>query len=76
MVRRGELHGDPTLLIERAKPRGVHRETFSADQRRAILAANPEQPSITALRLLLTYGLRKGTLQRVRFRDFDLAVDA
>jgi site-specific recombinase XerD len=64
-VRRGELHGDPMLLIERAKPRGVHRETFSGDQRHAIFAANPEQPNITALRLLLTYGLRKGTLQHV-----------
>jgi integrase len=59
------------LPIERAKGRGVHRETFSADQRLAIFAANPEQPNITALRLLLTYGLRKGTLQRVQFRHFD-----
>lgn len=72
-VLRGELHGNPMLPIKKAKPRGVHRETFSNDQRLAIFAANPEQPHITALRLLLTYGLRKGTLQAVQFRHFDFA---
>jgi integrase len=70
---RGELHGDPMLNIRRAKARGVHRSIFSPDQRRAIFAANPDQPDITALRLLLTYGLRKGALQTVRFEHFDFS---
>jgi integrase len=72
-VLRGELHGNPMLPIERAKARGVHRETFSAQERLAIFAANPDQPDITALRLLLTYGLRKGTLLRVQFSHLDFA---
>ena len=62
-VLRGKLHGDPTLPIERAKKRGVYRTTFSGDQRRAIIAAQPELRDRIALRLLLDYGLRKGALQ-------------
>ena len=31
-VVRGDLHGDPTLAIERAKARDPHRETFTTDQ--------------------------------------------
>ncbi len=72
-VRRGKLHGDPMLLVTRAKPRGVYRETFTPDARRAIFAANPDAPDSLALRLLLTYALRKGALQRVQFRHFDFA---
>jgi site-specific recombinase XerC len=70
-VLRGELHGDPTLPIERAKARGVHRETFSEDLRRRILAENPDLRDRIALRLLLDYGLRKGALQAVPFKHFD-----
>lgn len=68
---RGELHGDPMLGIRRAKKRGVHRTIFSPSQRRSIFATNPGQPDISALRLLLLYGLRKGALQTVRFEHFD-----
>jgi hypothetical protein len=42
LVARGELHGDPTLTIERAKARDPHRETFSVDQFRAIIASQDE----------------------------------
>lgn len=70
---RGELHGDPMLGIRRAKKRGVHRTIFSQAQRRAIFAANAQQPDITALRLLLDYGLRKGALQKIQFEHFDFA---
>lgn len=70
-VLRGELHGDPMLPIQRAKARAVLRETFSPDQRLAVFAANPDGPDIYALRLLLTYGLRKGAVQAVQFRHFD-----
>ena len=52
------LHGDPTLLIERARSRQVYRTTFSADQRRTIIT---EQRPL-CLHLLLDYGLRKGAL--------------
>jgi site-specific recombinase XerD len=37
-IMRGKLHGDPTLVIERARARQVYRTTFSDDQRRAIIA--------------------------------------
>src|SRR6185503_6305637 len=42
LYARGELNRDPTLGIERAKPRQVHRTTFSEEQRAKILAANPD----------------------------------
>lgn len=70
-VLRGALRGDPMLPITKAKARGVYRTTFTKDSRLAIFAANPTQPDISALRLLLTYGLRKGALQTVRFEHFD-----
>jgi site-specific recombinase XerC len=70
-VLRGNLHGDPTLPIERAKKRGVLRETFSEDERAAILASNEDLRDRIALRLLLNYGLRKGALRAVQFKHFD-----
>lgn len=70
-VVRGRLHGDPTLAIERAKARQVYRTTFSRDQRRAIMASNPSRRDRVALRLLLDYGLRKGSLQGIRYEHFD-----
>jgi integrase len=65
------LAGNPTLAIERARGPQAAREIFSPDDRRRILAANPELRDRIALRLLLDYALRKGSLQRVQFRDFD-----
>ena len=70
-VLRQRLQGDPTTPIERAKARGVHRTTFTPDQRRAIVASQPELRDRIALRLLLDYALRKGSLQHVRFQHFD-----
>jgi integrase/recombinase XerC len=70
-VLHGELHGDPTLPIERARKRDVYRTTFNDDQRRAILADNPDLRDRVALRLLLDYGLRKGALKAVQFKHFD-----
>jgi site-specific recombinase XerC len=70
-VLRGELHGDPTLPIERARARDVHRETFSEDIRRRLLAENHDLRDRVALRLLLDYGLRKGALRAVQFKHFD-----
>lgn len=70
-VLRGRLHGDPTLPIERAKKRAVLRTTFTADQRNAIIAAQPDLRDRIALRLLLDYGLRKGSVAAVQFKHFD-----
>jgi integrase/recombinase XerC len=70
-ILRGRLHGDPTLPIERARSRQVYRTTFTAEQRRAIAAEQPELCDRIALRLLLDYGLRKGTLQAIQFKHFD-----
>lgn len=69
--KRGRLSGDPTLVIERARKRGVHRTVFSDDQRRAILASAPELRDAIALRLLLDYALRKSALRVVQFQHFD-----
>lgn len=70
-VLRGRLHGDPTLGIDSAKKRAVYRTTFTDDQRESIVAAQPDLRDRVALRLLLDYGLRKGSLQQVQFRHFD-----
>ncbi len=69
--RHGRLHGNPTLLIDRARKRDVLRTVFSGEQRRAIVASASEQRDRVALRLLLDYGLRKGALRAVQFKHFD-----
>lgn len=70
-VKRGRLHGDPTLLIERARKVQVYRTTFSESQCRAIVAEQEDVGDRLALRLLLYFGLRKGALQSVQFKHFD-----
>jgi site-specific recombinase XerC len=70
-IVRGRLHGDPTLLIERARSRQVYRTTFSTEQRHAIISEQSELCDRIALRLLLDYGLRKGALKAVQFKHFD-----
>lgn len=69
--RRGRLHGNPTLLIDRARKRDILRTVFTTEQRHAIIAAATEQRDRVALRLLLDYGLRKGALRTVQFKHFD-----
>jgi len=70
-VLRGELHGDPTLPIERARSRQVYRTTFNPDQIRAIIASQDDLRDRIAVRLLLDYGLRKGALTAIQFKHFD-----
>ena len=72
-VLHGNLHGDPTLPIERAKARAVHRTIFSGDQRRAIVSSQEELRDRVAVRLPLYFGLRKGALRGVQFKHFDHA---
>jgi site-specific recombinase XerC len=69
--RSGRLHADPTLGIERAKTRDVHRETFNGADVHLIVAENPDLRDRIALRLLLNYALRKGALRAVQFKHFD-----
>lgn len=70
-VLRHNLHGDPTTPIERAKVRQVYRTTFTPDERRAIIVGQSDLRHRIALRLLLDYALRKGSLQAVQFKHFD-----
>lgn len=70
-VKRGRLHGDPTLPIEPAKARKAFRETFSEEQRDAIIASQENLRDRIALRLLLHYGLRRGGLQNIQVKHFD-----
>jgi len=65
-----ELRRDPTMSIERAKKSAVYRTVFTTEQRDAIIAAAANERERIALKLLLHYGIRKGTLQRVRFAHF------
>jgi integrase/recombinase XerC len=51
--------------------RKVYRSTFTPDQRHAILAGSDSLRDSIALRLLLDYGLRKGSLCAVQFKHFD-----
>src|SRR6185437_6808419 len=69
--RIGRLHGNPTLNIERAKKRDIHRSTFTPDQRRSLIASAESLRDRIALRLLFDYGIRKGALAAVEFRHFD-----
>jgi site-specific recombinase XerD len=70
-VLRGSLVANPMLTVEAAKSRDVHRTTFTGDQIRAIIASQPEVRDRLALRLLLDYGLRKGSLRAIQFMHFD-----
>jgi integrase/recombinase XerC len=69
--RRGRLQGDPTLVIDTARKRQAHREVYSDDQRRSIVAAQESRRDRIALRLLFDYGLRKGALRAVQIKHFD-----
>jgi integrase/recombinase XerC len=71
LVAMGEMRGNPAEPIKRAKVRDPHRETFSMDQFRAIVAAQDDLRDRVVLRLMLTYGLRKGEIRRCQFKHFD-----
>jgi integrase/recombinase XerC len=69
--RRDHLQGDPTLVIDTARKRQAHREVYSDDQRRRIIAEQASRRDRIALRLLFDYGLRKGALRDVQIKHFD-----
>jgi integrase/recombinase XerC len=74
-VLSGRMYGDPAVPLQPPKKRGVLRETFSDDERAQIIADGPDPASLLrdrcAIRLLLSYGLRKNSLRLVQFRHFD-----
>jgi site-specific recombinase XerC len=70
-IIRGRLRGDPTLPIERARSRQVYRTTFTEDQCRAIIADQEDLRDRICVRLLLLYGIRKGSLQAIQYKHFD-----
>jgi integrase/recombinase XerC len=70
-VRRGRMNATPMTAVDKARKRDIHREVFTNDSRRAIIAAQPSLRDRLALRLLFDYGLRKGALQKVQFKHFD-----
>lgn len=68
---RGRMATNPMELVGRARKPQVHRATFTTDQQRAILAEAQELRDRIGLRLLLSYAIRKGALQKVQFKHFD-----
>ena len=70
-VLRGNLHGDPTLAIERARKRDVYRTTFTNDQVRAIVAGRTSCAIASPSGCCSNYGLRKGALKAIQFKHFD-----
>lgn len=68
---RGVLLRNPAATVERAKPRQIHRTTFTDDQRTRMLATNPRPRDQIAIRLLFDYGIRKGALQNIQIKHFD-----
>ena len=70
-VRRGRMHSNPCLMIERAKKRQPYRSTYTSDQRRALLAENDDLRDRLAIRLMMFNALRKGSLRVIQFKHFD-----
>ena len=71
LTMKGELRGDPTLAIDRAKARDPERTVFTTDQLRAIIAQQEDLRDRVVLRLMLTYALRKGSVRACQFKHFD-----
>lgn len=74
-VLTGKLHGDPSLGISRHRKVEYHRTIFTPQQRLAIIAKGPDPEYLrrdrVCLRLLLDYGIRKGSLRTIQFKHFD-----
>lgn len=73
LIQRERMQRDPTAPIERARPERHARTTFDHDQTAAIMSAARGPRDRIALRLLLTYGLRKGALSGIQLVCFDRA---
>jgi len=67
----GNLRGDPAEALQRRPVERKSRKVITQEERNAILASSPEPWDSVPLRLFLDWGLTKGTMQTLRFRDFD-----
>lgn len=68
---RGHLVADLTPAIEKARVADIPHDAYTKDERARILAVNPGDREQIAIRLLLDYGLRKGSVLAVRLDSFD-----
>ena len=69
--QRGRLVGDPMLNIEKARTSQVHRSSFSEDEVRAIIGSQAALRDRIAVRLMLHYGIRQGSMRAIQFKHFD-----
>jgi site-specific recombinase XerC len=67
---RATIRRNPAKTIEPAKPRAIHRRTFTDSEVIGILTSNKAPRDQIALRLLLFFGIRKGALRGIQFDDF------
>jgi hypothetical protein len=67
----GNLRHDPAEELQRRPVEQRSRKVITHEERSAILASNRGPWDSVPLRLFLDWGLTKGTIQKLRFRDFD-----
>lgn len=68
---RGYVSENPALAIEKAREADIAPYGFTPEERARILAVNPEPRDQIAIRLMLDYGLRKGSVLDVKIGSFD-----
>jgi integrase len=67
----GNLRDDPAEGLQRRPVEQKSRKVITYEERNAILASNSGPWDLVPLRLFLDWGLTKGTIQKLQFRDFD-----
>jgi integrase len=65
------IRGNPSRAMSAPKGRGVKREPFADSLVEKVVAAQTYLADSLGVRLVLQYGVRRGELADVRFRDFD-----
>lgn len=69
----GNLSGDPTVGLTYPHIEPKPRKTITREQAEALVRMNPDPRDQVPLRFLLTLGPPKAALQKLRFRDLDIA---
>jgi integrase len=67
-----KIQGNPVVAIRVPKQRDPERELFDREVIEQIITAQIELRDRVALKLLFMCGIRKGSLAKIRLRDFDL----
>jgi integrase len=67
-----KLRGNPVEAIKVPRLRDVERQLFTEAHAEVLVSSQPDRSSRVALRLMFEAALRKGELQRVQFKHFDL----